>query len=259
MHLLLLLNKKRSLFILILLFIFYFIKVNSNINNSVIISVGNQPITYLDLIKEMRLISFLNNIKVDESNRETVKSVAVQGLITRKIKEIEINKFKIKQFNKADLQSLINRTSQKLGTTEKGLEKILLQKNLSINNLQERFEIDLKWNTLIFQLYKNKVVLNTNEMENKIRYEMENIKERRMFLLSEIEINRTQNNDATTLDDIFKNIEVEGFENTAKKFSISKSAQYGGNIGWINENNLSKKIYEKIKFLKTEEISKPIY
>ena len=110
MHLLLLLNKKRSLFILILLFTFYFIKVNSNISNSVIISVGNQPITYLDLIKEMRLISILNNIKVDESNRETVKSVAVQGLITRKIKEIEIDKFKIKKFNKADLQGLIRRT-----------------------------------------------------------------------------------------------------------------------------------------------------
>ncbi len=259
MHLLQLLSKKRTLFILILLFIFYFIKVNSNINNSVIISVGNQPITYLDLIKEMRLISFLNNIKVDESNRETVKSVAVQGLITRKIKEIEINKFKIKEFNRADLQNLIRRTSQKLGTTEKGLEKILLRKNLSIDNLQERFEIDLKWNTLIFQLYKNKVVLNTNEMENKIRYEMENIKERRLFLLSEIEINRTQKNDASTLDNILKNIEVEGFENTAKKFSISNSSQYGGNIGWINENNLSKKIYENIKFLKTEEISKPIY
>ena len=259
MHLLRLLNKKRILFIFIFIFIFYFIKVNSNINNSVIISVGNQPITYLDLIKEMKLISFLNNIEVDESNRETVKSVAVKGLITRKIKEIEINKFKIKEFNKADLQNLIRRTSQKLGTTEKGLEKILLQKNLSINNLQDRFKIDLKWNTLIFQLYKNKVVLNANEMENKIRYEMANIKERRLFLLSEIEINRTQNNDKTTLDNIFKNIEIEGFENTAKKFSISNSSQYGGNIGWINENNLSKKIYENIKFLKTEEISKPIY
>ena len=57
MHLLQLLNKKRILFIFIFIFIFYFIKVNSNINNSVIISVGNQPITYLDLIKEMKLIS----------------------------------------------------------------------------------------------------------------------------------------------------------------------------------------------------------
>ncbi len=259
MHLLLLLNNKKIIFFFILLFFLSLSKTNSNINNSVIISVGNQPITYLDLIKEMRLISFLNNIKLDSSNRETFKSVAVQGLITRKIKEIEINKYKINEFNTKDLQNLINKTSNNLGTTEDGLEQLLLQNNLNIKNLKDRFEIDLKWNTLIFQLYKNKIVLNKNEMENKIRFEMENIKEKRLFLLSEIEINLTQNNEKETLNNIYKNIETEGFENTAKKFSISNSSQYGGNIGWINENNLSKKIYENIKFLKTDEISKPIY
>ena len=259
MHLLLLLNNKKIIFFFILLFFLSLSKTNSNINNSVVISVGNQPITYLDLIKEMRLISFLNNIKLDSSNRETFKSVAVQGLITRKIKEIEINKYKINEFNTKDLQNLINKTSNNLGTTEDGLEQLLLQNNLNIKNLKDRFEIDLKWNTLIFQLYKNKIVLNKNEMENKIRFEMENIKEKRLFLLSEIEINLTQNNEKETLNNIYKNIETEGFENTAKKFSISNSSQYGGNIGWIDENNLSKKIFENVKFLKTEEISKPIY
>ena len=64
-----------------------------------------------------------------------------------------------------------------------------------MKKLKERFKIDLKWNTLIFQLYKNKIVLNKNELENKIRAEMENIKEKRLFLLSEIEINLTQNNE----------------------------------------------------------------
>ena len=58
MHLLLLLNNKKIIFVFILLFFFSLSKTNSNINNSVIISVGNLPITYLDLIKEMRLISF---------------------------------------------------------------------------------------------------------------------------------------------------------------------------------------------------------
>ena len=226
MHLLQLSNNKKITFFLVLFFSLIFTKINSSINNSVIISVGNQPITYLDLIKEMKLISFLNNVKLDNSNRETFKSVAVQGLITRKIKEIEVDKFKIKQFNKKDLQILINRASNNLGTTEKGLEKLLIKENLNIESLRKRFEIDLKWNTLIFQLYKNKVVLNTNEMENKIRFAMENIKENRIFLLSEIEINLTQNDNKATLDNIFRSIEVLGFEETAKKFSISNSSKY---------------------------------
>ena len=155
MHLLLLLNNKKIIFFYIIIFLSLSKKLN--INNSVIISVGNQPITYLDLIKEMRLISFLNNIKLDSSNRETFKSVAVQGLTTRKIKEIEINKYKINEFNTKDLQNLINKTSNNLGTIEDGLEQLLLQNNLNIKNLKDRFEIDLKWNTLIFQLYKIKL------------------------------------------------------------------------------------------------------
>ena len=85
------------------------------------------------------------------------------------------------------------------------------------------------------------------------------IKERRIFLLSEIEINRVNENEEIILDKILKSIQAEGFEKTAKKFSVSSSSEYGGNIGWINQKNLSKKIYENIKLLKTEEISKPIF
>jgi len=258
-HLLQQLNKKKILIILVLLFIINFTKVNSNISNSIIISVGNQPITYLDLIKEMKLISFLNGIKVDETNRETIKSVAVQGLITRKIKEMEIKKLKIKNFNKKDLEILIARTSKNLGTTERGLKKLLLDKGLSYERLKDRFKIDLRWNTLIFQLYKNKIVLNTNELEDKIRIEIENTDEKRLFLISEIEINRTQDDINITLENIYKNIQIQGFEETAKKFSISNSSEYGGNIGWVDQNDLSKLIFQNIKNLKTEEISEPIF
>ena len=259
MHLLLQSNNRKALYFFLFIFFFSFTKVNSNISNSVVVSVGNLPITYLDLIKEMELISILNNIIVDNSNRETIKSVAVQGLITRKIKEIEIEKFKIKNYNKKDLERLIARTSKNLGTNESGLEQLLIQKNLKLENLKERFKIDLKWNTLIFQLYNNKIVLNTNELENKIRAEIEKVNEEKMFLLSEIEINRTNENEKKILDEILKSIQAEGFEKTAKKFSVSSSSEYGGNIGWINQKDLSKKIYENIKLLKTEGISKPIF
>ena len=259
MHLLLQSNNRRALFFLLFVFLFSFTKANSNISNSVIVSVGNLPITYLDLIKEMELISLLNNITVDNSNRETIKSVAVQGLITRKIKKMEIEKFKIKNYNKKDLEILVGRTSKNLGTNESGLERLLIKKNLKLENLKERFKTDLRWNTLIFQLYNNKIVLNTNELENKIRVEIEKVNEERMFLLSEIEINRVNEDEKIILDKILKSIQAEGFEKTAKKFSVSNSSEYGGNIGWINQKNLSKKIYENIKLLKTEEISKPIF
>jgi len=246
-------------FIFIFFFLFQTSKVYSNINNSIIISVGNLPITYLDLVKEMKLVSILSNNKIDDSNKEQIKNIAIQSLIKRKIKEIEVTKYNVKNYSKNDLENLISKTAAAIGTDKNGLKKLMERSKVDFERIKKKFEIDLKWNTLIFDLYKNKVSLNMSEIEDKINSEMEDLKPNRDLLLSEIEINLPKDEVRVTINKIMDNIKKEGFENTAKKFSISESATYGGNIGWINEKNLSKKIYENIKNLKVEEISKPIF
>ena len=246
-------------FIFIFFFLFQTSKVYSNINNSIIISVGNLPITYLDLVKEMKLVSILSNNKIDDSNKEQIKNIAIQSLIKRKIKEIEVTKYNVKNYSKNDLENLISKTAAAIGTDKNGLKKLMERSKVDFERIKKKFEIDLKWNTLIFDLYKNKVSLNMSEIEDKINSEMEDLKPNRDLLLSEIEINLPKDEVRVTINKIMDNIKKEGFENTAKKFSISESATYGGNIGWINEKNLSKKIYENIKNLKVEGIGKPIF
>ena len=252
-------KKKIRSFIAILFLIFFTSGVHAAINNSVIISVGNLPITYLDLVKEMKIISIISNNKIDDSNKEQIKDIAVKTLIKRKIKEIEINKHNIKDYNKSDLKKLIMRTSKNIGTDKEGLKNIMEINNLSFEEIEKRFKIDLKWNSLIFQLYKNKISLNMSEIENKINVELDAVKTNRLVLLSEIEINRPEENDKIVVSKVMENIKKDGFENTAKKFSISKSSEFGGNIGWLNEKKLSKEIYDNIKNLKTNELSKAIY
>jgi len=251
-------NKIRS-FVVILFLIFVTSGAHASINNSVIISVGNLPITYLDLVKEMKIISIISNNKIDDSNKEQIKDIAVKTLIKRKIKEIEINKYNIKDYSRNDLEKLIMRTSKNIGADKEGLKNIMKINNLSFEEIKKRFEIDLKWNSLIFQLYKNKISLNMSEIEDKINAELDSMETNRSVLLSEIEINRPEENDKIVVNKIMENIKKDGFENTAKKFSISKSSEFGGNIGWLNEKKLSKKIYDNIKNLKTNELSKPIY
>ena len=50
-----------------------------------------------------------------------------------------------------------------------------------------------------------------------------------------------------------------GFETAAIKFSISDTSKFGGNIGKIKENQLSKNLKKEIQKLKVNEFSKPIY
>ncbi len=242
-------------FIFLFIFVFFSTNLQSSINNSIIISVGNSPITSLDLLKEMKLISFVTKNKINDSNKEQIKQMAVQSLIKRKIKEIEITKYEINNYNTKDLENMIERTSRNLGVDKNGLAILMRNNNLNIKNLEDKYKIDLKWNTLIFELYKNKISLNMSDIEKKINSRLEKLDSNRKFLLSEIEI---QKEGKYNLDFIMDSINKDGFENTAKKFSVSQSAGYGGNIGWVDEKKLSNKIYENIKNLNTDEISKPI-
>ena len=245
-------------YLFIIFFLFQFSNVFSKISNSIVITVGNLPITYLDLVKEMRLIAIVSNNKIENSNKEQIKNIAAKSLIKRKIKEIEIEKYSIKNFNKNDLKKLISQTSINLGTNEDGLKKIMNLNNLDFKYLEHKYEVDLKWNSLIFELYKNKVVLNMGEVEEILNNTVKNTVSRKDFLLSEIEINLPNNEMQLVIKKIMGNIEMEGFENTAKKYSISQTAERGGSLGWMNEKKLSRKILENIKNLKTNEVGKPI-
>ena len=58
---------------------------------------------------------------------------------------------------------------------------------------------------------------------------------------------------------VLNQIQIEGFNDTAIKFSQSSTAFNGGNIGWVNSKSLSKDILSIVKNLKVGEVSKPFF
>jgi hypothetical protein len=147
-------------------------------NNKIIITVGKYPITYFDLFKEIKMISILSNSEINENNREQIKKLAITSLIKRKIKTSEIERIGIKNYSKKELEQLIQNTSRRIGLDKNGLRELLKKNNLSFDFLVKKFETDLKWNSMIFLIYKNKISLNTVEIENKINLELENLEDK---------------------------------------------------------------------------------
>ena len=171
-------KKKLPLFFFIVIFFLLQNKiVYPQINNKIIISVGDYPITTVDLLKEIKLIAILSDTDINQKNREQIKALAVKSLIKRNIKESEIKRRNIYKYNKKQLNALILNTSKKLGVDQQGLKQILERNNLSYKELTKRFETDLKWNYMIFQIYKNKISLNATEIENKIQIKVKNLKD----------------------------------------------------------------------------------
>ena len=57
---------------------------------------------------------------------------------------------------------------------------------------------------------------------------------------------------------IQKNIKEQGFKNTANIYSIADTSKFGGNLGWVDEKQLSQEINIAIEKLEIGEVSQPI-
>ena len=85
-------------------------------------------------------------------------------------------------------------------------------------------------------------------------------KELNEYLISEIIIKPVEeNNSKSEIKKLISKIKIEGFENVAKNLSISETATKGGDLGWLNENVISKKYRSKIAETPVGNISEPIF
>ena len=249
--------KKRFL-IIFFLFLLYTENLTSEVNNSIIITVGNNPITRHDLVKEIKFIAILSKMEINKNNKEDIKNLAIQTLVRRTIKKSEVERLGITNYSKKDLELQILNVANNLGLDKEGLNVLLKQNNLRYEDMVENYKVDYKWNSAIFKLYKNKIALNTIEIEDKIDKEIEKVESNKLFLLSEIQVYYSPSNLEEISKEILSSIKEIGFESTARNLSVSTSSENGGSLGWINENKLSEVILKNVINLKNGQISSPL-
>ena len=235
-------------------------KIKTTIEDGLFATVGDKAITRSDIINEIKIILILNNKKFLESEREKLQQVAIKNIIKRSIKKIEIERNNYLEFNKQDLKKEILRLASNIDIDIDidALKNIFTSNELDFLILENRIKTDLLWNSLIFQLYKNRISINFNEIDEQLQL-VQNKKEIEEYLISEIIINPVKKDKLkSVMEELKKRIKIEGFESVAISLSISDSATRSGDLGWINENAISRKLLSTIANTPVGSISKPI-
>ena len=220
------------------------------------LQIGNEIITNIDFINEENyLIALNNNLKKLPKNQ--LKKISKESLIREKIKKIELMKFY--DFKKADKYSdqILGDFYQRLNFENKDqFNSYLISYNLNISDIKEKLKIETLWNELIFKKYDNQVKIDKDKIKKKIKSQKKILKE---YNLSEIlfELNSGEE-PLEKYNLILKNIENSGFKNSANIFSISDSSKFGGEIGWVNQNQLNDNLLKEIENLNIDQITKPI-
>ena len=226
----------------------------------ILYKINDNIITSHDVENESNYLKTLNKNLAKLPKKELMET-AIQSLIREKIKKDEIDRVFEINYEQAmksnNIKNIIKRFYLNLNfETEKDFFDYIEKNNVTEKNLKQKFILEQMWNQLIVNKYNDSIKINENKINQKVDEIISKNKDVVSFNLSEIvflEKNKKDNKEKYL--EIKKSIKEVGFEETAILHSVSESAKLGGKIGWINENQISRKIVNEINIINIGEYS----
>ena len=251
-------RKFKKITYIIILSLFFSVGSNAALQDALFATIGNKAITRADIVNEIKAILILNGENFSQENANNLEAAAIKANIQRTLKQIEIEKYETLKFNKADVNSELNRLASKANVDLDTLKNIFAANGIEFSSIEKHIETELLWNSLIFKIYNDRLTIDIDEVNEQLKLiqKQEKIKE---YLISEIIIEPVPNSEINSkVSEIKNEIKSVGFKKAAMNFSISESSINGGDLGWVNENLISKEFKKTISETTIGQVSEPI-
>ena len=252
-------NKNKFLFLIIIIINFLNVGYLSASKIEILYKVENYPITNKDISKEINYLIMLND-KLKKVSEKDLIQYATKSIVKEKIKKNEILKNLYLGQNEEIVENQLKILKNNLNLGDAEFKELISKLDITENYLKEKIEIEILWNKLIYAIYKDKVIIDKLSISNKLKKDLEDTSNfMEEYLLHEILYTPSKTTDIENNKSIIdKSIQEIGFENTANIYSLSDSSKFGGKIGWVKENQLTKEILFNLQDLKIGEYTTPI-
>ena len=227
---------------------------------SIVYTINNVPVTNIEIQKEITYLGLINQ-KLSQMDNKSLVVYASKSVLREKIKESEISKFfKFGMNDELVIQNMQNLMISLGSTNLNDFNNSLKNSGLDLEFVKKKIEIELLWNRLIFEKYKNKLTIDENKIKENLKRKIQNSDDEiEEYKISEILFSpSSKDNENKEIEKIILSIKEIGFENTAMIYSLSATSKKGGDIGWIKENQLSESIVNIVKELEIGETTSVI-
>lgn len=237
-------------------FLFFFLIIANASNVKIIAKIDNDIITNIDIQNEYSYLLALNK-SLKDIQKEQVLDFAKQSIFREKIKKQEILKYyELNQKNEIIDMSIKNIYNNLGLNSEDEFIKYLKNLNLNFDKIYKKIEIETVWNQLVYQKYKDKLVINKENLKNKIKISPQ---KKESYYLHELVFDFKEKKEINAkYQTIIKSINDLGFEKTVIEYSISDTKNNLGLLGWIDKKALSEKIKNELTKINLGEMTRPI-
>ena len=246
----------------ILIYVFFAIYVSANksisLENEIVFKINNEIITKVDVENEYKYLILLNkNLK--NLNREEIIEISKRSIIKERIKKIELLKnFENPVIPKKYIELILQNIYKQIDIENlDDFKKYLISNNVNYNDVVKKIEIEALWNELIIEKFSSKLKIDKQKIRDRIISKKNEIT--KSYLLSEIVFEISNSKELSSkYEKIIKTIKEKSFNSAALTYSTSDTSNTGGNLGWIDENSLNKKLREILSSMKENEFTEPI-
>jgi peptidyl-prolyl cis-trans isomerase SurA len=248
-----------KIFKLLIIFTLLISNILFALESYVVLKVGNEIITNIDIENEKKYLILLNPKLRDLKKSEFVE-LSKRSLIKEIIKKKELEKY-IKLGEETNyVKDVIKKLYLNLNLSNIEEYRDLLNfSGIREEDVKKKIEIETRWNELIYNKFINEVEIDEVKIKKRLKKELDKNEYLKKYELSEILFDGLNKDEIDEKYKLIKQKIIENdFQTAASLYSISDTSKVGGNIGWVDDNQLSIDIRNEINKIKEKEFTLPI-
>ena len=159
----------------------------AELTNKVIVSVGNEIITNYDMARELKYLNVITVGQLKNLEAQEAKDMATNSLIKDKIKINVLSNYDNIIIKDELIEDQIKRTFRRFGFNNiEDFKRYLEIENYNFEEFKKKVLLELQWNQLVYQFYKNQIVINKEKIDKKINVIISEQEKKKEYLIYEI-------------------------------------------------------------------------
>jgi parvulin-like peptidyl-prolyl isomerase len=159
----------------------------AELTNKVIISIGDEIITNYDLDKEIKYLNVITVGQTGELDNQESEKIAIDSLIKDKIKITALSNHDNIIIKDELINNQIVRSSQNIGFRSiDDFKAYLNYAEYELDDFKKKILLELKWNQLVYQFYKNQIIIDKEKIDKKLKTLIAEQKKNIEYLIYEI-------------------------------------------------------------------------
>ena len=222
--------------------------------------VNGQVVTDTDVDQRLALVLASNPTSVEEEEKQRLRLQVMRNLIDEKlqIQEARDNDIFISD---AEIDEAFARVAQNVRMTPEQFTKYLNERGTSSTSIRQQITGELAWGRLLRRRVQPFVNVGDDEVENMLA-RMEAAKGTDEFRLAELVFYTTPETGAEVMSEAERIVEQlrqgASFIAYARQYSQSSSATVGGDLGWLQMQQLDPALQPVVAGLSEGQVTRPI-